>query len=148
MQDIINYLKVTEKISTSGQPTAEQFEKIAQEGHEIVINLAVVHSEGKIEHEDDIVTSLGMNYIHIPVDFLEPTVKNLKDFIEILTALSHKKVWVHCIMNYRVSAFMYVYHKYILKTPFENINLEVFEEWSPDENWQKIMKTTPEELSL
>ncbi len=148
MQDINNYIKINEKISTSGQPTAKQFEKIAEEGYEIVINLAVSHSEGKIENEDDIVTSLGMNYVHIPVEFLEPTVKNLKDFIEMLSSFSNKKVWVHCIMNYRVSAFMYVYHKYILKTPFDNINLEVFEQWSPDEKWQEIMKTKPEELSL
>ncbi|WP_072682509.1 protein tyrosine phosphatase family protein [Arcobacter sp. LA11] len=148
MQDINNYIKINEKISTSGQPTAKQFEKIAEDGYEIVINLAVAHSEGKIENEDDIVTSLGMNYVHIPVEFLEPTVKNLKDFIEILSSFSNKKVWVHCIMNYRVSAFMYVYHKYILKTPFDNINLEVFEQWSPDEKWQEIMKTKPEELSL
>jgi len=148
MQDINNYIKINEKISTSGQPTAKQFEKIAEEGYEIVINLAVAHSEGKIENEDDIVTSLGMNYVHIPVEFLEPTVKNLKDFVEMLSSFSNKKVWIHCIMNYRVSAFMYVYHKYILKTPFYNINLDVFEEWSPDEKWQEIMKTKPEELGL
>ena len=148
MQDINNYIKINEKISTSGQPTAKQFEKIAEEGYEIVINLAVAHSEGKIENEDDIVTSLGMNYVHIPVEFLEPTVKNLKDFVEMLSSFSNKKVWIHCIMNYRVSAFMYVYHKYILKTPFDNINLDVFEEWSPDEKWQEIMKTKPEELGL
>ena len=121
--------------------------KISQ-GYEIVLNLAVAHSVGKIEHEDDIVTSLGMNYIHIPVEFLEPTTKNLKDFIEILSSLSNKKVWVHCIMNYRVSAFMYVYHKYILNTPFDNIDMKVFEEWSPDESWQKIMKTPLQDLNL
>lgn len=120
---------------------------IAKENYEIVINLAVANSEGKIENEDDIVTNLGMNYIHIPVEFLDPTHKNLKDFIEILSSLSKKKVWLHCIMNYRASAFMYVYHKYILKTPFEDINLKVFEEWSPDKKWQAIMKTSFEELS-
>ncbi|PLY07456.1 MAG: hypothetical protein C0625_04575 [Arcobacter sp.] len=148
MKDIINYIKVSDNIATSGQPTKEQFEKISKNGYEIVINLAVAQSEGKIENEDDIVTTLGMNYIHIPVEFLEPTTKNLKDFLEILSSLSHKKVWVHCIMNYRVSAFMYVYHKYILNTPFENIDMKVFEEWSPDESWQKIMKTPPEDLDI
>ncbi len=148
MNDINNYIKINEKISTSGQPTKEQFKKIADANFDIVINLAVANSEGKIENEDDIVTTLGMNYIHIPVEFLEPTQKNLQDFIDILSSLSNKKVWVHCIMNYRVSAFMYVYHKYILRTPFNKINLEVFEQWSPDEKWQKIMKTTAQELNL
>ena len=146
MKEIINYIKINENIATSGQPTKQQFEQISKEGYEIVINLAVFNSEGKIEHEDDIVSSLGMTYIHIPVEFLEPSKKNLKDFVDILSSLGNKKVWVHCIMNYRVSAFMYVYHKYILKTPFDNINLAVFKEWSPDEKWQKIMKTPFEEL--
>ncbi|MCP4970850.1 MAG: hypothetical protein GY932_09690 [Arcobacter sp.] len=148
MQDIINYIKINENISTSGQPSEKQFENILKEGFEVVINLAVANSEGKIEREDEIVTFLGMNYIHIPVEFTNPTLKNLQDFLDILSSLSHKKVWVHCIMNYRVSAFMYVYHKYILETPFENINLNVFNEWSPDNSWQKIMKVSPDELSL
>lgn len=147
MKDIINYIQINENIATSGQPTPEQFEQIAKDGYEIVINLAVAHSDGKLENEDDIVSTLGMTYIHIPVEFLDPTKKNLKDFIDILSSLKSKKIWVHCIMNYRVSAFMYVYHKYILKTPFEKISLEVFDEWSPDEKWQAIMKTPIEELS-
>lgn len=147
MQDIINYIKINENIATSGQPTREQFRQIADEGYEFVINLAVAHSEGRIEKEDEIVSDLDMNYIHIPVEFKEPTLQNLKDFIQILSSLSQRKVWVHCIMNYRVSAFMYVYHKYILQTPFDNIDLSVFEEWSPDEQWQEIMKTPFEDIN-
>ena len=148
MKDIINYIKINENIATSGQPTREQFKQIADEGYEIVINLAVAHSEGRLINEDEIVSDLGMNYIHIPVEFKEPTLENLKDFIEILSALKKRKVWVHCILNHRVSAFMYVFHKYILRTPFEDIDLAVFEEWSPDKKWQSLMKTPIEELSL
>lgn len=148
MKEIINYIKINDNIATSGQPTREQFKTIADAGYEVVINLAVAHSEGRLVNEDEIVTNYEMNYIHIPVEFKEPTLKNLKDFIEVLSCIKHKKVWVHCIMNYRVSAFMYVFHKYILKTPFEKINLLVFEEWSPDKKWQKLMKTSFEELSL
>ncbi len=146
MNEINNYIKINNNIATSGQPTREQFRSIAEAGYEYVINLSVAHSEGRIEKEDEIVSDLEMNYIHIPVEFKEPTTKNLIDFIEILSSLSHKKVWVHCIMNYRVSAFMYVYHKYYLRTPFEKIDLKVFDEWAPDEKWQALMKTPYEEL--
>lgn len=141
MESIINYIKVNDNIATSGQPTAKEFEQIAAEGYEIIINLAVCHSEGRLDNEDKIVTDLGMNYIHIPVEFKEPTEKNLLDFIEILELLSHKKIWVHCIMNYRVTAFMYVFHKYILRTPFDEIDLSLLEEWQPEKTWQEIMKT-------
>ncbi len=141
MESINNYIKINENIATSGQPTQVEFEKIANAGYEYVINLAVCHSEGRLDNEDKIVTDLGMNYLHIPVEFTEPTQENLLDFVELLEALSHRKVWVHCIMNYRVTAFMYVFHKYILQTPFDDIDLSLLEEWCPDASWQSIMKT-------
>lgn len=43
---------------------------------------------------------------------------------------------------------MYVYHKYILQTPFEEIDLDIFNEWQPSEAWQDIMKTPAEDLNL
>lgn len=143
---VLNYIKINESIATSGQPSKEEFEHIAQAGYEMVINLAMCNSEGQIKEEDEIVTSLGMNYIHIPVEFTEPTQKNLIDFIELLSMLQHRKIWVHCIMNYRATAFMYVYHKYILRTPFDDIDLSLMEEWGPDVAWQDIMKTDLDEL--
>lgn len=141
MKTVTNFIQINDNIATSGQPSKEQFQKIAEKGYEYVINLAVCHSEGRLDNEDKIVTDLGMNYLHLPVEFEEPTEQNLLDFIEILQAISHRKVWVHCIMNYRVSAFMYVYHKYILRTPFDDIDLSVLEEWGPSSTWQNIMKT-------
>lgn len=148
MKNIINHIHINNNISTSGQPTIKEFEKISLAGYEYIINLAAFNSQEKLENEDFIVSSLGMKYIHMPVDFENPTLKNLEDFINILQFLSDKKIWVHCIMNYRVSAFMYVYHKYILKTPFNNINLRIFDEWKPSKKWQKIIKTRIDDLSI
>ena len=33
-----------------------------------------------------------------------------------------------------------------LKTPFENIDLSMFELWCPEKNWQELMKISVEEL--
>ena len=41
MNKILNYVKINELISTSGQPKIEELELIANEGFEVVINLAV-----------------------------------------------------------------------------------------------------------
>lgn len=146
MKNILNYIKINELISTSGQPTIKQFSLIAQEGFEVVLNLALHDSSNAIENEDKVVTSLGMSYFHIPVNFEEPKLSDVKLFLNTLQALGANKVWVHCAFNYRVSAFMYIYHKYVLQTPFENVDLSMFEQWSPDENWQKLMKIDIEEL--
>jgi protein tyrosine phosphatase (PTP) superfamily phosphohydrolase (DUF442 family) len=146
MSDILNYIKINELISTSGQPTPEQFKQIAQEGFDVVINLALHNASNAIENEDIVVTDLNMAYFHIPVNFENPKASDLKLFVNTLQALGANKVWVHCALNYRVSAFMYVYHKYVLKTPFDDIDLSMFEQWGPDSKWQELIKIDFDEL--
>lgn len=148
MNNILNYIKINEKLATSGQPTAKQFEIIKEEGYEVVINLALHNASNAIENEDVVVTDLQMAYFHIPVDFQNPKVEHASIFLNTLRALKNKKVWVHCALNYRGTVFTYLYHKHILHTPFEEVDLRVFEDWTPDENWQKMMKTPYEELNL
>ena len=146
MKNILNYIKINELISTSGQPKIEEFDLIKDEGFEVVINLALCNASNAIDNEDKVVTNLGMSYFHIPVDFENPKASDLKLFINVMQSLGANKVWVHCAKNYRVSAFMYVYHKYVLKTPFENIDLSIFNIWNPDKTWQELMKITLEDL--
>ena len=146
MNKILNYVKINELISTSGQPKIEELELIANEGFEVVINLAMPTTSNALENEDKIVSSLNMSYIHIPVDFENPKISDLKLFLNILQALGANKVWIHCAKNYRVSAFMYVYHKYILHTPFEQIDLSIFDIWQPSLVWQELMKVQLEDL--
>ena len=146
MNKILNYVKINELISTSGQPKIEELELIANEGFEVVINLAIPTTSNALENEDKIVSSLNMSYIHIPVDFENPKLSDLKLFLNILQALGANKVWIHCAKNYRVSAFMYVYHKYILHTPFEEIDLSIFDMWQPSLVWQELMKVQLEDL--
>ncbi len=146
MQKILNCIKINELIVTSGQPKVEEFEIIAKDGFEVVINLSMYKTSNSIENENKIVTDLNMSYFHIPVNFENPTLSDLKLFLNILQALGANKVWIHCSKNYRVSAFMYVYHKYILKTSFEQIDLSIFEIWNPSAKWQEIMKVSLEDL--
>ena len=139
MENILNYIKINENIHTSPQPSVKDLENISK-SFDIVINLALSTAPNALENEDKIVSSFDMTYIHIPVSFENPKIKDLNLFINILKNNQDKKIWVHCSKNYRVSAFMYVYHKYILKTPFDDINLSMFKVWSPSIVWQELMK--------
>mgnify|MGYP003435495836 FL=1 len=147
MNKILNHIKINELISTSGQLKIEEFELIANEGFEVVINLAVPTTSNSLENEDKIVSNLNMSYIHIPVSFENPKISDLRLFLNILQSLGANKVWIHCAKNYRVSAFIYVYHKYILHTPFEEIDLSIFDIWKPSLIWQELMKVSIEDLS-
>ena len=146
MENIFNYIKINENIATSGQPSPEQFELISKCGYEVVINLALHDASNAIINEDKVVTDLKMSYFHIPVIFEKPSTAQLKLFLDILSINEDKKVWIHCALNYRVSAFMYVFHKYYLQTPFDEIDLTLLEEWQPNETWRNILKIELEDL--
>ncbi|PHO10208.1 hypothetical protein CPG37_05925 [Malaciobacter canalis] len=146
MDTILNYIKINENISTSGQPTEDELKMIANNDFKVVINLALCDSSLALENEDKIVSDLGLTYIHIPVDFQNPELENLKIFLNILNGFVNEKVWIHCSKNYRVTSFMYVFHKYFLKTPFEQIDLSMFDFWTPNTQWQELMKISFEEL--
>jgi len=133
-----NYIKINEHISTSGQPTKKQFKKIAKEGYEVVINLAM-HNKGALKEEDKIVSKNGMMYIHLPITWKNPEIDRLKLFLKLLESLDreHKKTLIHCIMNYRVSVFMHVYKKYVWKE--KNPKFIAPKEYKPNEVWKKVM---------
>ena len=53
--------------------------------------------------------SLGMAYVHIPVEFATPTRADLLAFFDSRQAHAGQRVWVHCAANMRVSAFLGLY---------------------------------------
>jgi hypothetical protein len=54
--------------------------------------------------------------IHIPVDFQNPTDEDFTRFRSTMEQLKEVPVHVHCIANYRVSAFLYRYRRDVLGT--------------------------------
>jgi len=138
MNNILNYIKVNEQIATSGQPTKKQFKKIAKKGYDVVINLAM-HNRGAIKEEDKIVSKNGMLYIHIPIVWESPDLKRLKLFLKLLESLQNdgKKVFIHCIKNYRVSVFILKYKQYILKE--KDAKFIAPKEYNPNRVWREII---------
>ena len=145
-----NYFQITDNVGTSGQPRGDQFADIAAEGYETVINLAMHNSNEAIPEEGNIVTEQGMTYIHLPVPFDNPTRAHLKKFIDIMSALEGSKVWVHCVVNKRVSAFMYHYLTKVKGYEPEPATSPVLREWEPEMEhvWQSFMKIGREEIGL
>ncbi|NKB60889.1 MAG: phosphatase [Gammaproteobacteria bacterium] len=139
MKEIRNFVQLTDKLGTAGQPEASQFELIADAGFEAVINLALPEHEDSIDSEGAIVTGLGMDYIHIPVHFDAPTPEQLRKFCAILKGYGDSPVFVHCIMNYRVSAFMYHYLTKVLGYDAQSAKSEMFHRWNPNPVWQEVM---------
>ncbi len=148
IEDITNYKAVSETLASSGQPEERQFKEIAQAGYEVVINLAMPNSDNAIPEEGHIVAARKMIYVHLPVPFEAPTVEHLKSFFALLKAFEGKKCWVHCVVNYRVSAFLYQYYRLVRKVRVEEAKKVIIEEWKPDKKWREFMALEERDIWL
>ncbi len=143
---IKNYLKISSRLASSGQPAPEEFTHIAEDGYQVVINLSMPDSKTAITDEGYLVSSLGMSYIHIPVPFDAPDLSHLSLFSKAMDAYSEHRVWVHCALNYRVSAFLYLYNRRTHKKTKEEAKRFTLPDWVPNETWSAFIESCEEEF--
>ncbi len=148
MNDVINFFQITNAIGTGGQPSLSQLYDIAQNGYDVVINLATHNSENAIENEGSIVASLGMTYIHIPVPFEAPTPQHLRKFFGVMNGLSEEKIFVHCAVNARVSAFVFKYLTMEKEMQAEKATTPLLAQWLPQMNliWKNFLSIEKSDL--
>lgn len=108
---IYNWRRLDSRLTTSGQPTEEELGAIAALGVRHIVNLGLHSHEKALPDEAGTVAALGMAYIHLPVDFQNPTEADYLRFRAVMAELADVPVHVHCIANYRVSAFLYRYRR-------------------------------------
>ncbi|AFZ32771.1 Beta-lactamase hydrolase-family protein [Gloeocapsa sp. PCC 7428] len=137
--EIYNFLQVSDAIATAGQPTAQQFADIKAAGYEVVVNLALPTSTHAIANEQKIVEDLGMDYVHIPVIWEKPTLEDIERFFHVMQANADKNVFVHCAMNMRVSAFVYLYRVIHEQTSVEEAKQDLQRIWQPNDTWQQFI---------
>ena len=140
LEDIYNYLRLSDRLATSGQPSEEQIAEIAQAGFQVVINLALTGTDYALKDEAGSVGSHGMEYIHIPVLWQQPTRADLEAFFAAMDANPDKKVFVHCAANMRVSAFLALYRILRLGWEQEKAFEDVYRIWTPKEQWKSFIE--------
>jgi uncharacterized protein (TIGR01244 family) len=140
IDSIYNYRQVTPQLASSGQPDEQELAAIAAAGYEVVINLAL-HDDPRyaLADEPGTVASLGMKYLHIPVQFAAPTDADLAAFFAAMDENMDAKVWVHCAANKRVSVFLGLYlHLRRGKSAEEAFALQR-DVWTPDAVWSRFL---------
>ncbi|MGG6239979.1 protein tyrosine phosphatase family protein [Nodosilinea sp. AN01ver1] len=136
---IRNYLALSPTLATAGQPTAEQFEALAQADYTVVINLALSTSDHAIPNEAELVKSLGMTHFHIPVVWEAPTPTDLEIFFKVMERNRDYKTLVHCALNMRVSAFVYLYRVLRLGVEEPVARTDLHRIWQPNPTWQAFI---------
>ena len=81
--DAVNTHQVFEWLWTSGQLSEKDIASLPALEIEAVINLALPSSSNALRGEAELVTRLGMTYIHIPVEWEQPELYHLLQFIEL-----------------------------------------------------------------
>jgi uncharacterized protein (TIGR01244 family) len=107
--DIRNWLRLPGDLTTSGKLLEGDPQRLAAAGVRRVINLALAEHPDALPNAERAMAQVGLAYTHIPVPFDAPTEAHYQAFVAALES-DDAPVHVHCIMNWRVSAFLYRYH--------------------------------------
>jgi protein tyrosine phosphatase (PTP) superfamily phosphohydrolase (DUF442 family) len=108
-------------------------------GVEVVINLALPTSSNALPGEAELVTGLGLTYLQIPVEWEQPEVDQYDQFVAALAAFKGRRIWLHCALNMRVSAFGYLYRRLVLGEDEATSTFPMREVWTPNAVWRAFI---------
>ncbi len=135
-----NLVIVTPRIVTSGQPTAKALEAFKENGFEAVVFLVPSDVPGVIADEADIVKKSGLEYVHIPIKFGNPTAQHYDEFANTMTRFANRKVLVHCEINLRTSSMVFLYRAIARKEDPQTAYESVAKVWSPRSAWKPFIQ--------
>lgn len=107
--DIRAWQRLSDRISTSGKLGPGDPARLASIGVRHVVNLALDEHPEALADEGALLAAQGIAYTHIPVPFDAPNAGHYAAFKAAVAG--DEPVHVHCIMNWRVSAFFYLLHR-------------------------------------
>jgi protein tyrosine phosphatase (PTP) superfamily phosphohydrolase (DUF442 family) len=147
-----NYQRVSDRLASAGQIAYEQIPLLRDEGYDVVVNLATADARTNAE-EGFRVTETGLTYVQIPVVWTEPTLDDVEMFFGVMKANEGRNVFVHCVANFRASAFVYLYRTMIEGVPEEEARATMLEVWDPIDGdqypqWTALLEQAREQADM
>lgn len=139
LTDISNYREYSPNFSSSGQPTKKQLALLKEEGFERIVYIAFSNSDKAFADEDVVVKELGMDYVHIPVIWDKPTAADFYAFAGSMQRDTNRRTLLHCQVNYRASAFSFLYRVLYEDVPVAEAKADMNSVWQPNETWRDLM---------
>jgi len=137
-ESINNYHAVSENLASSGMLELEEYQKIKAHGFQHVVNLI----PGNQIKERKYVESLDMTYEQIPVDWGNPKLSDFETFVDLMKSYGDEMVYVHCELNWRASAFVYLYRITQLGVSIDEALKDMAVIWKPKDGWQEFIDAT------
>lgn len=138
----VNYLVVSERLVTSGQPSAAQITALDALEYRIVINLAPGEGDTGFPDEARLLGSKGISYLAIPVELQRPLYQDFVLFSRVLDSAGNGRVWVHCRLNNRASIFAFLYRVIHEGADPDTAYEKVTQVWVPAPNWLRFARDT------
>jgi len=137
--DIVNFRQYSDSFASAGQPTAEQLGAVADAGYQRVIYIAWSDHENSLPNEDRVVGELGMQYLHLPVAWDKPKPEDFRLFAAAMRAAPERKTLLHCQVNFRASAFGFLYRVIYENVPVADAKRDMNDVWTPNEIWRAFI---------
>ena len=134
-----NVVVISPRLVTSGQPPAPALAKLGSRGFGAVIYLAPPTVHDAVPDERRIVERQGLKFVNVPIDFNNPTEEDFEAFVSAMAALATQKVLVHCQVNLRASAMVFLHRVIVGKESPESAYEAVTRIWSPDGAWKRFI---------
>jgi protein tyrosine phosphatase (PTP) superfamily phosphohydrolase (DUF442 family) len=131
----VNYVAVTDRLHTAGQPDAATLATLGEQGFELVVNLAPPSNQGAVPEEGKLVAEHGPTYVNIPVSWQKPTLADFDLFSAVMNGARDRKVLVHCQLNMRASAFTFLYRVVHERVAPEEAMKALAPVWIPRDQW-------------
>ncbi|NQZ24012.1 MAG: protein tyrosine phosphatase family protein [Colwellia sp.] len=135
IDNIKNFSLLSSTLASSGMPNPSEFQLVKQNGYLHVINL--IPGDFSIENKE--ITALKMSFDQIAVDWSEPTLADFQQFVRLMKAYKQDKVLVHCRLNYRASAFAYLYQTTQLGVHEATAQSQMQAIWQPNDIWLEFI---------
>ena len=130
---IRGWQRMSDRVTTSGRIEADDIARLADLGVRHVINLALAEHPEALGDEAVLLAEAKIAYTHIPVPFDAPDEQHFAAFVRALDT-AEGALHVHCIMNWRVSAFFYRYNREHAGMDEVQARELMEKQWSPASN--------------
>jgi protein tyrosine phosphatase (PTP) superfamily phosphohydrolase (DUF442 family) len=145
--DIRAWQRLDDCTTTSGRIEEPDVARLAAIGVKHVINLALDDHPEALADEAGLLARHGLSYTHIPVPFDAPNDAHFEAFCHALNEANGAAVHVHCIMNFRVSAFFYRLNRDHNGMSEPQARALMEQQWAPDKTsdpravvWSQFIK--------
>jgi len=139
LDEITNFRQYSSSFASSGQPAREQFQTIADNGFERVVYIAFTNNQNALSDADQLIKSLGMEYMHVPVDFNNPLPDDFYAFADSMQRNTGKKTLLHCQVNARATAFSFLYRVIYEDVSVAEAKADMNTVWQPNAVWRDFI---------